>query len=78
MNKREEMEAEAAVRRGGENAHPTSDMGEGMTIRESYAQTALQGLLARDGDHVDGSGDPQRWSELAVKYADALLLELQR
>lgn len=46
----------------------------GMTIRTYIASQALQGLLANRGTKPDN--DPTNASELALLYADALLLAL--
>lgn len=53
-------------------------MGNGITLRQYYAGLALQGLLAKAYFHVDGYDDPERHSELAVNYADALINALNQ
>lgn len=48
-----------------------------LTKREALAGMAMQGILARGSEHIDGIGDCEAWSRLAVEYADALILELE-
>lgn len=50
----------------------------GLTKREKFAETALLGILSSGQDHIDGQGDVERHSRLAVQYADGLLKELEK
>jgi hypothetical protein len=47
----------------------------GLTKREYFAALAMQGLLA--SDNLFYTDRPKIFSSLAVKYADALLAELE-
>lgn len=47
---------------------------DGLTKREYFAGLAMQGLLAGDKDLMT---NPERTAELAVEYAEALLLDLE-
>lgn len=46
----------------------------GMTLRDYFAAKAMQGLLARDGDHLAHAGK----AILAYGIADAMLTERNR
>lgn len=50
---------------------------QGMTLRDYFAATALQGMLAYAGDEVRGNyhtnSTPTDTAELAYRYADAML-----
>jgi len=48
----------------------------GLTKREHFAAMAMQGLIA--SDTPEWTGTPESQAENAVKYADALLKELQK
>lgn len=58
------------------NAQCGSDPGiievDSILLRDFFAAMALQGILG-SGDHVDGTGDEVRHSDLAYRYADAML-----
>jgi hypothetical protein len=48
----------------------------GLTVHDYFAAKALQGLIAgsmADGSHLDPSGDPDRFAEMARLIADAML-----
>ena len=51
------------------------DVYSGLTKREYFAGLAMQGLLA--SDNLFYTDKPKIFSSLAVKYADALLAELE-
>lgn len=57
-------------------AYPES----GLTKREYFAGLAMSGMLGIGGPHghIDGQGDEVDAAALAVKYADALLAELDK
>lgn len=52
----------------------------GMTLREYFAGLAMIGMLGIGGPrgHIDGKVDETAITALAVKYADALLAELDK
>jgi len=52
----------------------------GMTKREYFAGLAMQGMLSVGGPngHIDGFEDEKCIAALSVKYADALLLALEK
>ncbi|TVK95342.1 hypothetical protein AYJ01_00720 [Shewanella algae] len=51
---------------------------EGLTKREAFAMAALQGLSGAHNHDGEWSHDSKIVAEVAVKYADALLEELER
>lgn len=51
---------------------------EGLTKREVFAMAALQGLSGAHNHDGEWSHDSKLVAEVAVKYADALLEELER
>ena len=49
----------------------------GLTLRQYYAGLAMQAVIQL-GFKADGNADPQFTAVAAWRYADALLLELER
>ena len=46
--------------------------------RELFAAMAMQGLVGKIYGHVDGNGDAEEYASLSVKYADALIEQLNK
>lgn len=51
---------------------------DGMSLRDFFAASALQGMLANSGYHFDGQPDIGDRSHLAYAYADAMLAEREK
>lgn len=49
-------------------------LGTGLQMRDQFALGALAGMLASNAQYFDGASDPKRFSNLAYKYADAMLV----
>jgi hypothetical protein len=61
---------------GNDTAFPTTGAAvtAGITKRDLFAAMAMQGLCARS----EGCGNPREVAEGALRYADALLSELEK
>lgn len=74
------MPFEYERRYGSEDQFSTKDIYEGLTIRQHFAAMALQGLCAVDNkgefDNIQASAEYA--AKLSVKYADALIAELNK
>lgn len=46
----------------------------GLTKREAFAMAAMQGLCAGSSNHFQ----PEHFAEFSIKYADALIAELNK
>lgn len=57
--------------------HPNS-VNFGLTKREYFAALAMQGLLAKSGFSCAHDSKHQELTEEAVRFADALLAELEK
>jgi len=55
---------------------------QGLTKREYFAAMAMQGMLAKSCEYYADIDKQKKWAELecayAVRYADALLSELEK
>lgn len=53
-------------------------LGETLVMRAVYSGLALQGIIAAHADSEAALPRPEYAAQLAVNYADALLLELEK
>lgn len=51
-----------------------SEVHQGMTLRDYFAASAMQGIIAKMGFYLESDGEERTW-EKAYAYADAMLKE---